>query len=140
MFEIVRNFIRGINYKYIKPWFFSSDDPDRIKAPYVISFVFLLLTVFAIIIHIIIKIWQFHEITGLWKSEGADALPKIETISKIDMSLIPLISILIGTAGMFIGLYNWGKKGGGVAESLITGDGAGESSSPGDGKIRESEI
>lgn len=140
MFLIIGKFLSKLNYKYIKPWFFSTEDPDRIKAPYVISFVFLSLTVCAIIIHISIKIWQFHEIAGLWKTAGSEALPQIENISKIDMSLIPLITILIGSAGMFIGLYNWGKMGKDSSLLLLTGDQDSEDSSKGDGEIRDKEI
>lgn len=137
--KAVIRFLYGINSKYIKPWFFSSEDPGRIKAPYVISFIFITLTVFSIIIQITIKIWQFREIKDLWEKEGVNALQQIDTISRIDMSLIPLISILIGTAGMFIGLYNWGKKG--VGDGVQLPDFGVKSNLPsGDGKIFNTEI
>lgn len=130
----------SINKKYIKPWFFSNDDPDRIKAPYVISFVFLSLTVWAIIIHIAIKIWQFHKIAVLWQRNGIDALPSIELLAKVDMSLLPLISILIGTAGMFIGLYNWGKKEKVAGLAGLLDDLTNSKSRSGDGKIKDNEV
>ena len=139
MLNAIIRFLNGINCKYIKPWFFSSDDPGRIKAPYVISFVFITLTVFSIIIQIIIKLWQFRVIKDLWDREGVNALQQIDTISRIDMSLIPLISILIGTAGMFIGLYNWGKKESGDNLQLQIDKIKSENIS-GDGRIRENEI
>jgi hypothetical protein len=139
MLESIDRFISSFNLKYIKPWFFSNNDPDRIKAPYVISFVFLSLTISAIIIHLTIKIWQFYEITKLWRGAGVDSLPQIETLAKVDMSLIPLISILIGTAGMFIGLYNWGKTGKDGIKKDSDGSVGGVSPS-GDGVIRNSEV
>lgn len=110
-FKLTGRFLNYIAGKYIKPWFFSGEDPGRIKAPYVISFVFISLTVWAIAIHISIIMWQFMAIKNLWNRFGMEALPQIEALSKLEVSLVPLISILIGTAGMFIGLYNWGKKG-----------------------------
>ncbi|HOP30705.1 MAG TPA: hypothetical protein PKZ64_14130 [Spirochaetota bacterium] len=137
MFRAIGRFLNGFNYKYIKPWFFSSDDPGRIKAPYVISFVFLGLTVWAIVIHITIKMWQFHEIIQLWNRDGIESLPYIETLAKIDMSLIPLISVLIGTAGLFIGLYNWGKK---KSDAQPVGVETGEGTGAGDGAIKPDEI
>ncbi len=140
MFGTPGRIISGINYKYVKPWFFSSDDPGKIKAPYVISFVFLLLTVWAIIIQLAMKSWQFYEIIKLWRKSGTDAIPQIESLAKIEMSLVPLITVLIGTSGMFIGLYNWGKKG---RDSIIPAEpGLSEVtvSSSGDGKITPGEV
>ena len=127
-------------FKYIKPWFFSGDDPERIKAPYVISLVFLLLTVWAIIMQLIMKTWQFREICILWAKSGSEAIPEIESLSKIDMSLVPLITVLIGTSGMFIGLYNWGKKERVSIVPSIKDDKVSESSKPGDGAINDSDI
>lgn len=132
--------LSGINYKYVKPWFFSSDDPGKIKAPYVISFVFLLLTVWAIIIQLAMKSWQFHEIYKLWKYSGAEAMPQIEALSKIEMSLVPLITVLIVTSGMFIGLYNWGKKSKDGVISTIPENFESSSAPEGDGKIRDTEV
>jgi len=105
MLKFIGKFIR----KYIKPWFFSKKDPDRIRAPYAISFVFLSLTVWSIVIHLTIKLWQFRKIVEVWDQKGISSLPEIEKIAQIDITLVPLITVLIGTAGMFIGLYNWGK-------------------------------
>ena len=96
--------------RYIKPWFFSSDDPTRIKAPYVISFTFLGLTIVSIVIHLSMKIWQFERIKDLWNIGGIKQLQNIKSVSQLQISLIPLITVLIGTAGLFIGLYNWGKN------------------------------
>jgi hypothetical protein len=135
MFNVIRRFISGIIYKYIKPWFFSGDDPDRIKAPYVISFVFLSLTVWAIVEYLIMKMWQFREMFRLWEKSGVNALPQIEAIARIDFALVPLITVLIGTAGMFIGLYNWGKKKSGTLKQALKADNA-----AGDGDIDDDEI
>jgi hypothetical protein len=134
MFRTIRRFTGGIIDKYIKPWFFSGDDPDRIKAPYVISFIFLSLTAWAIVVYLSLKMWQFHEILSLWKKSGVEALPQIESIARIDIALVPLITVLIGTAGMFIGLYNWGKK---KTDSLTSAAGK---EGAGDGKIGDDEI
>ncbi len=135
MFELPGKILNGLNYKYVKPWFFSSDDPGKIKAPYVISFVFLLLTIWAIIIQLTMKSWQFYEICKLWRKSGSDAIPQIEALSRVEMSLVPLITVLIGTSGMFIGLYNWGKKGKDGVQGTESGDAEGTVSSSGDGKI-----
>jgi hypothetical protein len=132
--------LSGINYKYVKPWFFSSDDPEKIKAPYVISFVFLLLTVWAIIIQLSMKSWQFYEIFKMWRKSGGDALPQIESLARVEMSLVPLITVLIGTSGMFIGLYNWGKKGKDVITFAVTNETESTGQPSGDGKIRDNEV
>lgn len=134
MFKAIRKFISRFIEKYIKPWFFSGDDPDRIKAPYVISFIFLSLTAWAIVEYLIMKMWQFREILKLWEKSGVAALTQIEAIAKIDFALVPLITVLIGTAGMFIGLYNWGKK-----KPVITAQ-PGKTDISDDGIIGEDEI
>ena len=140
MFRAIGRFLSGLNHKYIKPWFFSSEDPGRIKSPYVISFIFLSMTALAIGTHIWMKMWQFREIIQLWNSNGVEALPQIEALAKVDMSLLPLITVLIGAAGLFIGLYNWGKTGKAPAASAVSGDDDNSESPSGDGKIKENEI
>ena len=140
MLKTPAKILNGINYKYVKPWFFSSEDPGRIKAPYVISFVFLLLTVWAIIIQLTMKSWQFYEIYKLWKKSGSDAITQIEALAKIEMSLVPLITVLIGTSGMFIGLYNWGKSNKNAISSTVPNEPENTTSSTGDGKILDREI
>lgn len=106
----MNQFLKRITYKYLKPWFFSSDDPDRIKAPYVISFIFLFLTVISIIIHLVIRTWQFGRIVELWRDGKGENLTEIADIARLDITLVPLIAVLVGSAGLFIGLYNWGKS------------------------------
>ena len=74
--------IKRFIHKYIKPWFFSQYEPEKIKVPYVISFVFLGLTIFAICTHLTMKIWQFRQIRKLWKAQGLEGLDDILTFAK----------------------------------------------------------
>lgn len=130
------HYLTKFNYKYIKPWFFSSDDPYRIKAPYVISTIFLFLTGVSIIIHLVIKVWQFVQIVDIWCEDGLKALEAIERIAKMEISLVPLITVLVGAAGIFIGLYNMGKTRSNIPAEAPTFSGTGKD----DGSIGKNEI
>ena len=78
--------------KYIKPVFFSSEDPNRIKVPYVISFIMISLTITSVIIQLCIIVECYHRnIEARW-------------------NLVPLISVLMASAGGFVALYNQGTK------------------------------
>ena len=82
----------GFGKKYIKPFFFSSSDPDRIKVPYLISFIMISLTIIVVILQIVIVMECYRK--------------KIE----VQWDLVPLAGVLMASAGGFIAVYNQGKK------------------------------
>ncbi len=130
-------YINQLIQKYVKPWFFSVNDPERIKVPYVISFLFILLMVTSIVAYLSFKLWQFDMIRKLWAKEGTEGLQAMTELSKLDITLIPLITVLVSSAGLFIGLYNWGKKKGNVIpSSTVAFKGTGKD----DGTISDKEI
>lgn len=101
--------LKAFTTTFLCPWFFSVDG-NRIKAPYVISTVFLSLTVYAIILFFQFILWQFEVMKELWNSMGMESIPMIIQLSQVNFSIVSVIGILVGSAGLFIGLYNWGKK------------------------------
>ena len=90
-------FISKHKDKYIKPWFFSSSEPERIKVPYVIATILMYLLICAIYREI-----QFQEVLAWgFMRTGKEILKP---------NYIPVITVLIGSFGGIIALYNWGKK------------------------------
>lgn len=82
--------------KYLKPFFFSSDSPAKLKVPYVFATLFSFMFFIAVIGELILQFYNLY-------------LYNIENLN-VNVSFLPLISVLIAYIVGIISMYNWGKR------------------------------
>lgn len=88
-------------HKYVKPFFFSSSDDDRVKPAYIYAFILFALLI-ACVVQLLVMVWRIAEPETNKHHMNGDAAVVLGALGGV-------ITLLGGMMGWIIKLYNSGK-------------------------------
>lgn len=93
--------VNDFMHKYLKPFFFSSSDEDRVKPAYIYAFILFVLLI-TCVVQLLVMVWRIAEPATNAHHMNGDAAVVLGALGGV-------ITLLGGMMGWIIKLYNDGK-------------------------------